>query len=346
MHFKRNKQKIFNSIVLVIVITVLGLFSTFFPYGSAEEEVYAQNVLDGEKIYTHFSTHAKGEGKRMEFSPGEESFEYGILNEMGKVEVGYTYKLEEGEIFSKFISIINNMGADWCYTLIVFDNYRQIPFFVEGKELVTCSVKVQNGGSVQVPIEIHDFEKGKNELMFVWIVNTNEDLTKSEWDYTNWANAAYLRCDVCVENEDDIWLEPSDRWEYFDDLHCDVNIQGTYGEDMMEVDKIVLEEGNDTVYVTAGNYEDATIKRVVVVLKDFQQIDIGEQPFVYLEIPPQKFVSLPVSLGINDKNPHEVLAIVMNASEDNMFGTAFSNRVVIDGKESYNGKMLKKSKWK
>lgn len=116
----------------MIIITLLSLFSTFSPYGSAEKEVYAQNVLDGKKIYTHFSVHAKG----------------------------------------------------------------------EGKELVPCSVKVQNGGSVQVPIEIHDFEKGKNELMFVWIVITNED---------------------------DIWLEPSDSWEYFDYLHCDVNIQDTYG---------------------------------------------------------------------------------------------------------------------
>lgn len=78
---------------------------------------------------------------------------------MGEVEVAYTYELEEGETFSKFISIINNMGADWCYTLIAFDNYRQIPFFVEGKELVTCSVKVKNGESVQVPVEIRNFER-------------------------------------------------------------------------------------------------------------------------------------------------------------------------------------------
>ncbi|MEY8425442.1 hypothetical protein AALB52_22575 [Lachnospiraceae bacterium 38-14] len=64
----------------------------------------------------------------MEFAPGEESFEFGILNEMGEAELGYTYEVEEGNAFSKFISIRNNMGADWCYTLTVFDNYRQIPF--------------------------------------------------------------------------------------------------------------------------------------------------------------------------------------------------------------------------
>lgn len=329
MNLKGSKHKIVNSAILILFITILGVFSVYSPCGNTKEEVYAHNVLEGVEIYTQFSQHPKGEGKRMEFVPGEESFEFGILNEMGEAELGYTYEVEEGNAFSKFISIINNMGADWCYTLTVFDNYRQIPFFVDEKEHMTCSVKVKNGGSLQVPVEVRNLKPGKNELMFVWIVNTNEDLTESEWVDTNWVNAGFLRCDVCVGNAEGICLESSASLEYFDDVHCNVNIQEVYGEDLMDVDKIVLEESNDTVYITAGNHEDTAVQRVVVVLKDFRQIDIGGQSFVYLEIPPQKFVSIPVSMKINDEDPHEMFVIVMNASEDNMFETVFSNRVVI-----------------
>ena len=37
-------------------------------------------------------------------------------------------------------------------------------------------------------------------------------------------------------------------------------------------------------------------------------------------------------MKINDEDPHEMFVIVMNASEDNMFDTVFSNRVVISRK--------------
>lgn len=320
-----------------IGMTLLFLILTQQPFSEKNIDVYAENVLDGVTVHTQFSSHAPKEPKEQDYLPDANSISYGILNENGDAEVEETYYLPKDECFKKYISLKNCIGEEICYTLLAFCNYKQIPLYIEGKNMPHCSVKVKHGERIQVPVEIRDLQEGKNDILFVWFIDTNKTLTQAELESINDnGNALELRCTVYVgeSNTPNTDLELQDNLEYLEGVNNTITIQKEYGKDNMSLDKIALSKRHSQIYISAGNYEKNICKCVVLLLKDYSQVKIDGKPYKYLEIPSESHVSIPFSLDTKNMEQTELTAIFIEVPEKKEYGVtgtvAFSDRTFIN----------------
>lgn len=307
---------------------------------AGQSEPYVQDVQKGCTVYSEFKTKADGAGKNMDtLFPEEPCINYGILNEKGDAEVGETYQLHAGDSLQKFISMDNQMGADCNFTLLAFRNYKQVPLWVEGEKMMTCSVHLDNGKNIQVPVELKDFESGRNDVVFVWFIDTNREMTKEGLASANDnGNAVALRCQVCVDGEEfAATSEESDTVTYFEEANNDIMIQNEYQTDNRSLDKIVLPQDESQVYIAAGNYNDSPRKCAVILLQDFQQVKINDEDYVYLEIPSQMHTSIPVSADVEKGKQHSLTAILIDGAnevpDEGMNDVMFSDRIIIEREE-------------
>ena len=91
--------------------------------------------------------------------------DYGSWGENSQYMHDTTIYLENNTLHT-FLVFTNNMGKQFNCTLVIFDNYKQIDFEVDGKLMRQCTVSVENGTEIDIPITLSSLEEGKHDLVF------------------------------------------------------------------------------------------------------------------------------------------------------------------------------------
>lgn len=131
------------------------------------------------------------------------------------------------DIIVKF-HLSNDLGENHVFTLVVLDNYKQIPFVIDNQEGKNYSVELANKNETDIPINLGKMNAGRHDVVFLVfvdaIIQPAEDsvivgnsairaifIIDSDNSYTN----PVMATNVYSESDDDsLNLQVSDNDEY------------------------------------------------------------------------------------------------------------------------------------
>lgn len=250
----------------------------------------------------------------LEVAHDGDAISYGILDRDGNSEISNVYHLNQGETFSRFINIANFIDEDMKYKLLVFCNYQQIAFKVEGQQVECYDVFIEKGKDLQIPVEIKSLEKGYNDLVFVIVMNAKDQMNADERENTLDQNICDLRCAVYVENTD----VPSYKVQEYpteaivkplsNALPISVHERAEQPNKLFTMSSASKGERTE-YYVTVANDEDEDCEYAILLLEDWQQRDICDKQYLILKIPSNTQVTLPVSTSFKTSGIYDITAI-------------------------------------
>lgn len=166
-----------NNVTKNIPFLFLFLFLTLS--GCGNQSINSNKETNVPEIYTEFSETYNGEVKVMDGFEGKMYYSYGLWGENSEYMQDTTVYLENNKLRT-FMSFTNNMGKQFNFTLVIFDNYKQIDFEVDGKLMKQCTVNIKNKSDINIPITISSLEEGKHDLVFAVFLDTYMELTDEE----------------------------------------------------------------------------------------------------------------------------------------------------------------------
>lgn len=303
-----------KSLIIAVITSSLAIYGC----GSKEAEnksAYYDNV----KIYTEFQTKFTGEVRKLEGFENQTYYSLGLWDNNSNYFHDTTVFLKENEEFSMFLALLNCMGEKYNYTVILFDNYQQIEFEVDGELMNQCTVCIENGDELYIPIKINSLVNGKHDLIFAVFVDTYKTLTDEERIYTG-DHDGVLRCTAIVGNENAVQHD---------------NIQGLRVDTVSaRTNGVVLNKMNGEEYVIeVGNLGEKSMKNVIIVLDNFMQVSISDDNSLYecILLNAGKEVIIPLEKYFkkieSDNTEHEIMAICISDIE-NGGKVFFSNRIL------------------
>lgn len=166
-----------NNVTKNIPFLFLFLFLTLS--GCGNQSINSNKKTNVPEIYTEFSETYNGEVKELDGFEGKTYYSYGLWGENSEYMHDTTVYLENNKLRT-FMSFTNNMGKQFNFTLVIFDNYKQIDFEVDGKLMKQCTVNIKNKSDINIPITISSLEEGKHDLVFAVFLDTYMELTDEE----------------------------------------------------------------------------------------------------------------------------------------------------------------------
>lgn len=155
------------------------------------------------------------------------------------------------------MSFTNNMGKQFNFTLVIFDNYKQIDFEVDGKLMKQCTVNIKNKSDINIPITISSLEEGKHDLVFAVFLDTYMELTDEERLQTG---GTALRC-LAVVGGKEVFANKF-TYQEFDMIEARTN-------------GIVINKFNGNEYfIEAGNLDGETESSAIIFMDNFEQINL------------------------------------------------------------------------
>lgn len=280
-------------------IPFLFLFFLFLTLsGCGNQSINSNKETNVPEIYTEFSEMYNGEVKVMDGFEGKMYYSYGLWGENSEYMHDTTVYLENNKLRT-FMSFTNNMGKQFNFTLVIFDNYKQIDFEVDGKLMKQCTVNIKNKSDINIPITISSLEEGKHDLVFAVFLDTYMELTDEERLQTG---GTALRCLAVVGGKEAF----ANKFTYqeFDMIEARTN-------------GIVINKFNGNEYfIEAGNLDGETESSAIIFMDNFEQINLlNTQSYPYdlvsLEHGKEIMISLDKYLECisKDSNPHEITAI-------------------------------------
>lgn len=267
-------------------------------------------------VFTDFHTKLNGHTKSIPGLPVENTIESGIVNDEAICEQNYSVNIKSGEPYNRFIYLKQNVEKEGDYSLVVFDNFKQIPFKVDGTEMNYCTIHLTYDDELYVPVTIDDLNNGCHRLVFIWLFNVNKKLPEkkvSELDYLVLSSALWT--DVIVgENENNVPY-PTYQGDFFEECNNTISIQATDQEDSVWHGIIQPNFNDNRIYLTAGNNNSENTARTVLWgLCDYEQITMNPNGdyCIYAEIPEGKFISQPISYETSTPTSHTYQTFSMN----------------------------------
>jgi hypothetical protein len=311
MNIKQKKRtRIISSTVLFILMTIFTACSKTDQHN---------NQVDKE-IYTEFEQHYQGDILHLNGFEDQNYYDMGLWKDSTALHDSTIY-MNANEPFGCFFSISNKLGTNYNFTILVFDNYEQIEFTVDNDSMTKCTVNINNGSSINVPITIPSMQEGKHDLVFVVFVDTYRDLTENERIYAGSKDGA-LRCNVIV-NDNSNFLNKF--------------IESNYEKLPARTDGVRLNKIDEEKYIIeAGNLVDSTEYCAIILLDNYVQVNITEtQSFCYITLKPDEEITIPITDYVNnDGKDHEVSTIFIRdagLSGENFQGiVSLSNRILFD----------------
>lgn len=305
----KKKKHICILMSFIILATCLGVVLWLHK----DNSIY---LYRDENVYTDFSIKLNGRSKSIPGLPVENTIESGIVNEEAICEQNYSVEIKSGEQYNRFIHLKQNMEEEGDYSLVVFDNFKQIPFKVDGKEMNYCTIHLAYDEELHVPVSIDNLDNGIHRLVFIWLFNVNKKLSEkevSELDYLVFSSGLWT--DVIVGGDENEVSYPIYQREFFEECNNSISIQETDQEDSLWQGMIHAKSEDKKIYLTAGNTISENITRTILWgLCDYEQITLNENGdyCVYAEIPEGKFISQPISYEEDIPTSHTYQAFSMD----------------------------------
>lgn len=313
----KKKQKF---LVILLSVAVLCIMVSVIYLAVNSPQI---SMLSDDLVYTEFQKQLEKETKNIPGLSEDNSIEMGIANQLGVCEQDQRVNLDSGETYERFVCLQQNIEKTGCYSLVVFDNFKQIPFCVDGIKMNQCTISLKYGEALNVPVSIDGLEDGVHRLVFVWLFNVNKNFSKkeiSEYDYTDLTSALWT--DVVVG--EDTWNLDTVLYDrnFFDNCSTDINIMNQDGADDRWMGWLDAEKRGGKFYVTAGNNTDEKISKTVVwLMSDYEQVPIDQKGnyCLYAEIPQNKFISQPISYKKNTDVSHTYRAFSMDLDTGDIY---------------------------
>lgn len=243
-----------NNVTKNIPFLFLFLFLTLS--GCGNQSINSNKETNVPEIYTEFSETYNGEVKVMDGFEGKMYYSYGLWGENSEYMHDTTVYLENNKLRT-FMSFTNNMGKQFNFTLVIFDNYKQIDFEVDGKLMKQCTVNIKNKSDINIPITISSLEEGKHDLVFAVFLDTYMELTDEERLQTG---GTALRC-LAVVGGKEVFANKF-TYQEFDMIEARTN-------------GIVINKFNGNEYfIEAGNLDGETESSAIIFMDNFEQINL------------------------------------------------------------------------
>lgn len=243
-----------NNVTKNIPFLFLFLFLTLS--GCGNQSINSNKKTNVPEIYTEFSETYNGEVKELDGFEGKTYYSYGLWGENSEYMQDTTVYLENNKLRT-FMSFTNNMGKQFNFTLVIFDNYKQIDFEVDGKLMKQCTVNIKNKSDINIPITISSLEEGKHDLVFAVFLDTYMELTDEERLQTG---GTALRC-LAVVGGKEVFANKF-TYQEFDMIEARTN-------------GIVINKFNGNEYfIEAGNLDGETESSAIIFMDNFEQINL------------------------------------------------------------------------
>lgn len=273
--------------------------------------ISCKNSNNTDHKYTKFESQVENKKNiaYLDVSKEGENISYAILNKNGIVESGSTYHLKENSL-EKFINIANYVNIDMEYNLLVFVNYKQVSYEVDGTKQDIFTSYIAQNSDIQIPIKIDDLHAGLNDIVFLIIPNPNKNL-QNEVNNETLEDVLYLRCNAIV-GENRVKNYVYDDLSSIDGSEIPVAIQAKENNDMADFNAYDLELNNvKDVYITVGNNMESKEEFAVILLDNWKQIPILGQDSIFIQLESNKSVQIPESIIYNTPGLHRIVAITI-----------------------------------
>lgn len=319
-----KKKKKIAIVMLLVLITLVG----------CQKESIKETGKETEKEYTQFSEKVPNASDYAGDVSQGDSVGYGILNSDGKVETDNVYYLEQEDAFKRFINIGNFMGRDMSYKLLVFDNYEQMEFEVEQKKTDVCSVYIEKGKELSIPVTLTGLKKGMNDIIFLIVFNAEDNLSEEERLDTSDFNTDYLRCTIYVKDQGIPDYKVSE--EDVDIVDEPVSLMVHKKEE--EKNKLLLTEqvkkGEELCnYLTIGNEEEEG-DFAVIYLEDWKQKELKGEKVKFFHLPENGQITFRMSNTYTERGEHEITVLkiknIYKESESSINDVESSARILIE----------------
>lgn len=299
--------------MLIIIIVSLWLVN-----GCGRQIIQNENNdNDDIKIYTVFETQYNGNIKRLEGYENQNYYSMGLWDDNSNCLHDQIVCLNGQEELTMFLSLLNCLGEQYNFTLVIFDNCKQIAFEVDGTSMNQCTVNVKNGKEIYVPIKISSLAKGRHNLVCAIFVDTYDNLTEKEKMYAG-SHDDILKSTVIVDNDETVY----ENKEY---LSVDTIKARTDG--------IVLNKTNGKQYsIEVGNLQEEIKENAIILLDNFEQVSIGDVDSLYecILLGEEEEVIIPLEEYFKkieyDEKEHVIQAMCIRDVENNG-KVFFSNRI-------------------
>lgn len=263
---------------------------------------------DNTKFEKRLSNNDKSNMKYLDVSDEEGSISYGILDSQGNPETKGIYYLNDGEKLTKYITIKNYLGKPIQATLLMLNNYEQKEFLVDGDNYLTKEIYINNKTEIQIPIELNDFHKGYNDIVFVIAIDT-KDFLDSEVQEVQ-PNLVTLRFSLFNQNDTipQYNVETMKSW----DESCFLNIHPITKKNILYSTQDVNVNEKLNVLVSAGNNTEKNGDFAFIVFEDWKQKSINNNKYILVNIPLNKSISIPTTFVYSNKGHHDISAILIN----------------------------------
>lgn len=191
--------KIIKSIVLFLVILIVGLFH---GCNYKSNETNNINVVNLDSTNFDDKVDHSSESNILPFAK-EGGINIGLYNENGEIEKDYNFNIREKEKISKYISVGNMIDTERIYKLLLFVDYKQKDFNVDGRsEKTDFTFKLNPNQAIKIPVSISPLDKGLHDILFVIVKYPDiKSLDEKYRKQTDMNNLLFLRFSVVVDKE-------------------------------------------------------------------------------------------------------------------------------------------------
>lgn len=284
-------EKIKKYKIIIILLSVLFLSSCATKNNSAEDNIVSNNsssnIID---LQVHKSNTSTVKVKKIEGLEHEEGYGTGIYTTQGKCLHDMTNYTNSTEDLSLYYHISNDLGDTHTFTIVVLDNYHQIPFIVNGKKCLNYTVEIPNLEETDIPIDLGKLTSGRHDIVFLTSINAGTKEIEFDPIVHGFMDSAH-RSTFIVDDDNELYNPITYQTNASNTEYSGVNLK-----------KIDNESYELSV---AGEYDDN--KSVSVIVFDNYE-EIGKYT---LELGAKKSVSIPFYYSADSNIKHELSAVVL-----------------------------------
>jgi hypothetical protein len=252
--------------------------------------------------------------KVLPMSTGGGVISYGLYGMDGEIETDKHFQINSTSVFEKILSFDNLIEYERDYKLLIFANYEQIDFSVNGEDPNSCyDFSAEPYELTQCALTFPHFDDGFYDLLFIIVkdpnnVNLDEDYRKR----TDMSHLTSLRYSLQVGTNDLVNEEPiMNTYDTTEDGTLDgvfLNQNSDELRRLLTLECELFEEPE--LFIHVGNQSDDMKNYVVFLLYDWQQIPIMSQDMLYFSVPQMSRETLPFNLkALDESGVHNLTAI-------------------------------------
>ena len=248
---------------------------------------------------------------------------YGLYQMDGEIEIDTHFQITSQTALKRIFSFGNLIEYEREYKLLVFANYEQISFTVDdNKANLYHDFMAMPYEHIQFTITLPKLEDGYYDLLFVIVKDPNNISLDEEYrKQTDMSHLITMRYSLQVgeknkANEEIDKIVYDTSFDIVEDESLDgvfLNRETPRLKRLLTLDCAMLEKPQ--LFIHMGNQSDITKNYAVILLYDWQQIQIKSLDVVYLAVPPKSRASFPFLLGIEqkEKGVHNLTAICVES---------------------------------